>query len=335
MGARYFLTAIACLLFGVPVLFGQDSAFKSERMTYLWDVTLSMKGKTFIGNKETYNKELDIYDKVLNDLIMDIQAIEDESTEIVVIPFQTDVCEVFRSYATQEGKALIVTKLKAYNNDKVTNTDIAKPLKHVICNVFTDDRIDYLTLLTDGTMQNMQPLYDLLSNDWDKERNSDDYCFYVMLTDKALDTGLVDVLEKNGGIDVVTPDENRFPAFICPASAVRINVRDEYDASAFKTSFKVKRENKIPEGYQLRFVSRNNPYLKVYAEMPFASELAVPVQYMMSLHELSNTLPTAAMEEVIVDIEPLHKDSSVRWIASSFVLRLVNKPEKSMKFYVK
>ena len=160
MKSRLFYCVLFCFIFGVSDAMGYDDTFKSERVTYLWDVTLSMKG---------YNGAENIYDRVLNDLIGDIKAIDDENTEIVVIPFQVDVCDVFRAYATPEGKDDLIEKLKSYNNTNVTNTDIAKPLKYVMDHVFTSDRTDYLMLLTDGTMQNMQPLYDLLNNEWEKK----------------------------------------------------------------------------------------------------------------------------------------------------------------------
>ena len=327
MKSKFLFCLLFCLVLGVVDAVGQDEAFKSERVTYLWDVTLSMKG---------YNGSEDIYDRVLNDLIADIRSIEDENTEIVVIPFQVDVCNVFKAYATQEGKDGLIAQLKSYNNTEITNTDIAKPLKYVLDHVFTTDRIDYLMLLTDGTMQNMRPLYDLLNNEWDKSvRNKDVYSFYVMLTDKAIDDELGRIIDEKDKMEVVLPSENCFPAFISPKSLVRINVRDEFEQKSFAMSFKVKRSKNIPEGYKIRLFTRPNDYLDVNCELEFAAEVNVPVEYKMCLSDLANVLPVDAPEEIDVYIEAVYKDSSVRWVASSFKLRLVNKPEKSMRFYVK
>lgn len=327
MKSRFLFCLLFSLALGIGSAAGQDNAFKSERVTYLWDVTLSMKG---------YNGADDIYDRVLNDLIADIMAIEDESTEIVVIPFQVDVCNVFRAYATQEGKNELVNQLRSYNNTDITNTDIAKPLKYVMDHIFTADRIDYLMLLTDGTMQNMKPLYDLLNNEWDKStRNKDVYSFYVMLTDKAIDGELAHIINEKENMDVVLPSENCFPAFISPKSSVRINVRDEFDQKSFAMSFKVKRPKNIPQGYKIRLFTKANDYLNVNCELEFAAEVNVPVEYKMCLADLANALPVNSPEEIDVFIEAVYKDSSVRWVASSFKLRLVNKPEKSMRFYVK
>lgn len=327
MKSRLFYCVLFCFIFGVSDAMGHDDTFKSERVTYLWDVTLSMKG---------YNGAENIYDRVLNDLIGDIKAIDDENTEIVVIPFQVDVCDVFRAYATPEGKDDLIEKLKSYNNTNVTNTDIAKPLKYVMDHVFTSDRTDYLMLLTDGTMQNMQPLYDLLNNEWDKKtKNKDAYSFYVMLTDKAIDRNLHELIDDKDNMEIVLPSENCFPAFISPRSLVRINIRDDFDQKSFAMSFKAKRPKNIPSDYKVRLYTKANNYINVNCELVFATEMIVPVEYLMCLDDLKNLLPINAPMEIDVLVEPVYKDPSVRWVEPSFKLRLVNKPEKTMRFYVK
>ena len=327
MKTKLFFCILFFFVLGISDVMGQGDTFKSERVTYLWDVTLSMKG---------YNGSENIYARVLNDLIGDIELIEDENTEIVVVPFQVDVCEVFRAYATQEGKERLIGKLREYNNTAITNTDIAKPLKYVIDHVFTADRIDYLMLLTDGTMQNMQPLYDLLNNEWDKKtKNMDVYSFYVMLTDKAIDEKLDDIIDDRDNMDVVLPSEDCFPAFISPKSSVRINVRDEFGQKSFAMSFNAKRPDNIPEGYKIRLHAEANSYINVNCELDFGTEIKVPVEYQMPLTDLAASLPVDVPEEIEVFIEAVYKDPSVRWVESSFKLRLVNKPEKTMRFYVK
>ena len=80
--------------------------FKDVRQTYLWDVTLSMKG---------YNGAPNIYEKVVDVMVKDIQSITNERTEIVVIPFQdTKYCDVWRAFATEEGKADIIRHIRSY-----------------------------------------------------------------------------------------------------------------------------------------------------------------------------------------------------------------------------
>ena len=78
-----------------------------DRRIYLWDVTLSMKGK---GVKKTPN----IYNEVVEFLVHDINSLTDSSTEIVVLPFQTSVLETWSTKATEEGKKKIIARIKGY-----------------------------------------------------------------------------------------------------------------------------------------------------------------------------------------------------------------------------
>lgn len=75
---------IAALIAALSVVcafaWAQNAKVKDIRQTYLWDVTHSMKGK-LKPNPNIWQPDKDA-------LVADTQAISDESTEIVVIPFQ-------------------------------------------------------------------------------------------------------------------------------------------------------------------------------------------------------------------------------------------------------
>ena len=86
---KRILSGLAVVLFALSL--NAQGQFKDVRQTYLWDVTLSMKG---------YNGAPDIYSKVVEVMVKDIQSITNERTEIVVIPFQdTQYDQVWREYA--------------------------------------------------------------------------------------------------------------------------------------------------------------------------------------------------------------------------------------------
>ncbi len=85
----------------------QNVQVKDTRQIYLWDVTLSMKGKA-AGCP-------DIWDKVKVAMIDDIMQISDERTEIVVIPFQHKALETWTEIATPAGKAELVNRIKNIN----------------------------------------------------------------------------------------------------------------------------------------------------------------------------------------------------------------------------
>ena len=144
---KLFLT-IVCALYAIVLLNAQGNSYKDIRLTYLWDVTLSMKG---------YNGSPNIYDKVVTAMIKDIESVTNERTEIVVVPFQnSQYCEVWKEYATPQGKANLKSKIKAYKNDNVTNTNISAPLQYAIDEIFTTDKIDIMKLMTDG-VDNVDP----------------------------------------------------------------------------------------------------------------------------------------------------------------------------------
>ena len=73
------------LCFGFIESVGQNSRFKDERRIYLWDVTLSMKGYQ--------DKTPDIYDEVIDAIEQDVNTLNDENTEIWVIPFQNKILD--------------------------------------------------------------------------------------------------------------------------------------------------------------------------------------------------------------------------------------------------
>ena len=107
MRTKRIVALIAALLFAAVVSWSQNARVKDIRQTYLWDVTLSMKGKP----KSNPN----IWEPVKKALIADIQAIPDESTEIVVIPFQHKALDTWRAPATEAGKAAMIKRINAYD----------------------------------------------------------------------------------------------------------------------------------------------------------------------------------------------------------------------------
>ena len=106
------LITLCVLLVAWGSLFAQTSQVKDVRQTYLWDVTLSMQGKA----KNTDGTQTpDIWKQVKCAIIEDIKSIQDDRTEIVVIPFQHQALEVWREYATESGKKILISKIEAYN----------------------------------------------------------------------------------------------------------------------------------------------------------------------------------------------------------------------------
>ena len=140
-------------------IYAQDTT-KLVRRTYLWDVTLSMMG---VGGTPN------IWKTVQKALVDEIKQINEESTEIVIIPFQHKAIssDVKREMATPEGKERLIKFVSEYKLPKLwvgsatsghevssasdkkgttTMTKLYEPLKYCIDNILKPDKVNILEL---------------------------------------------------------------------------------------------------------------------------------------------------------------------------------------------
>lgn len=315
--------------------------FKDVRQTYLWDVTLSMKG---------YKGSPDIYDKVVDVMIQDIQSIDNERTEIVVIPFQnTAYCDVWREFATPAGKKAIIDYIQSYYNEKVTGTCISAPLQYTIDNIFSTDKIDIMKLMTDGN-DNVAPekLHSILSHWCDIAKTKDAYGYYILLTNAAKDGDLslelrgicnfeeIDASQNLDGIAEIIQETASF------VEGIPLNIRDEYN-KAKRLEFIQYMGDEAPTGFKIHFKTRPNPYVEVdeIVEIQSDNSLEIHPRFKMSQDELMKTLPTDGVNaDVILDYQPTEdmqsgKFAFTRLMDNQCPILLINKPEKTVKIYVK
>lgn len=315
---------------------------KDIRQTYLWDVTLSMKG---------YNNAPKIYDKVVDVLVKDINRIDNERTEIVVIPFQDNAhCEVWREPATPEGKRNIIEKIKAYDNGKVTNTNISAPLQYVISDVFSTDKIDILKLMTDGEDNvNPQRLHDVLDHWCEIAKEKDAYGYYILLTDAAKKGEIslqlqgicnfeeVDVTDGNyTGIAEIVQET---PAF---TEGIPINIRDEYNRPK-RLEFVQYMGKEVPVGFEIHFKTEPNPYIEVDEVATIRQDNSVEIHphFLQTQDSLIHFLPTDhPLSVATLHYEPTAamqsgKFAFTRLTSNQCPILLINKPEKTVRIYVK
>lgn len=335
------ISSILLLTFFTICIFAQGRA-KDIRQTYLWDVTLSMKG---------FNGAPDIYDKVVDVMVKDINSITNERTEIVVIPFQdTQYCEVWRTVATPQGKKDIIQKIRSYDNKKRTDTNISAPLEYVTNEIFTSDKIDILKLMTDGDDNvNPQRLNDILNAWCEIAKQKDAYGYYILLTEAANKSNIslqlkgicnfetVDVTDGNyTGIAEITQET---PAFI---NGIPINIRDEYNKPK-RLEFVQYMGDEAAVGFKIRFRTQPNPYLKVdeIATLRADNSLEIHPQFLIPQDSLSKILPTDHLySDIILEYEPtedmaLGKYAFTRIVNNQCRILLINKPEKTVRIYVK
>ena len=338
---RKFLLGLAVLLLSLSL--HAQGQFKDVRQTYLWDVTLSMKG---------YNGAPDIYEKVVDVMIKDIRSITDERTEIVVVPFQdTQYCDVWREFATPEGKAAMIKHIRNYKNENVTNTNISAPLQYAMDELFSTDKIDIMKLMTDGN-DNVDParLREVLERWCEVAEQKDAYGYYILLTDAAKNGDIsmvlkglchfeeVDASEMLDGIADIRQLNNTWK------EGILINIRDEYDKPKRIRFTVYSGDGNIPEGFKVRFKTLPNDYVEVdeVAEMNADNSLEIHPRFKKPQQTLIEELPTDHMYgDIVLQFERTPemaqdpKYAFTRIVDSECALLLENKPVKTVKIYVK
>lgn len=328
----YLSLLLGILLFPELILAQQ---VKDVRLTYLWDVTLSMKG---------YNGSPDIYEKVVNAMAKDIESITNERTEIVVVPFQdSEKLDEWRQPATQEGKSALIKKIKEYKNDKVTNTNISAPILHSIDKIFSADRIDVMKLMTDGDDNVDKKKLERVLDSWcEMAKSKDVFGYYIMLTDAAR-KGEVLIREKEicrfetvQGIDIDAI------VSLTPQKSVAHNLRDGFENDVVVKFAPNDGAGRVPEGFKVLVRSEDNPYVNVDAVAELGSDFTIRFkpEFKMTQDELKDSLPVDHNESVSLKFIPaVGMDKSpyslIRILDVPVKMILVNKPEKTMRFYVR
>ena len=315
----------------------QNRQFKNERRIYLWDVTLSMKG--FQGRTP------DIYDKVVTALERDINSVLDEQTEIWVLPFQTSILEKWTEQATLSGKRNLINRIKSFNNKEVTHTNIASPMEEVMRTLISPDKRNVLILLTDGIQNDpkcpKQKLYDLIREWCAFAEENDAYAFYVMLTQFAQDEELIRVIDETCRMSKYTPNEDNvddltFVEFN-PQDNYKYNIKDD-EGKGLILRFDCKKRIKIPEGLKIKCYCEPNPYVEVDESASIENEqLKVSLKHKQSYDSMKSQLPQETNERIMLhfEVEDAEKYPLVQLLNDECCLELINKPEKTLKIYVK
>ena len=337
---RLLFSSVFCVF--CLFVFSQKYA-KDIRQTYLWDVTLSMKG---------FGGAPDIYDAVVDVMIKDIESISNERTEIVVVPFQnTKYCAIWKEKATPAGKKAIIKKIKDYNNQNLTSTNISAPLQYTIDSVFSENKIDILKLLTDGK-DNVNPsrLEELLRNWCMIAKNKDVYGYYILLT-PAAKGGDVSLLLKeicnfeevdltNGkNFSGIAEIKQIVPVF---EDGININIRDEYDKSQ-RLNFKLYMSEEVPVGFEIHFKTQSNPYLEIDTIARIREDMSVELKphFILSKDSLIRSVPiNVPHKEIILEYNATNRMNNgefafTRLIDTACNVYLINKPEKTVYIYVK
>lgn len=334
-----------------------QTTFKKDRFIYLWDVTHSMQGQGFqdpkTGKWNAYNKEADIYDQVVAEMIRDINSITDETAEIVVIPFQSAAPGSYRGdkdpwiYKTASGpnKQELIKRIqeskKGWLGYSHENTDVVPALSYIINSVISDDRIDYLKILTDGKMHDTEGLRRLMAQ-WCElaGRKKDMHAFYISLNDEAAESirSIIKDATDKDCIHIIPPAEGTDPSSVLcfyqviPYPSIAVNANDQLasDSPSVTAQMKVKGPGKLPETCKVKFESEENPFIDVN-DVRIAKDNAftVPLKFKMNLDEMKRHFSRDMKYPVKVHMSVVDGDN-VYLLEDVFTLYLTVKKEKKM-----
>jgi hypothetical protein len=327
-GMKRYILVFIIMAFCFEGLVAQS---KSQRRIYLWDVTLSMKGYQ--------GRTPDIYGSVVDFLKREIDSLRDESTEIVVLPFQESILERWSVRATEDGKKEIIGKIVQYKNEIPTNTNIVRPIREVQSQYIKADKHNLLFLLTDGKQTGGNSDLLALIRDWEEyAKINDAYALYVMLTEDAMDPEVITEIEKNGSMDVVTKPGNVDFIDLEPARLVKFNIKDDHGKPVV-VSLSCKKSIALPEGVKVRVKSDNRSTLHIN-ETTEIKHLTCSFSLDYNYQDLKNSLPENTYIPLKLELlnqqEVKEKTGKIVLLNPTDIgLELINKPEKTLKIRVR
>lgn len=223
----------------------------TEKRIYLLDVTRSMEGK---GNVPTPN----IFDVVKNNLISAINHIEDENTEIVIIPFTNTTHTPIRFSIAQKDSVLPqIAKIELRKGDtNIMDAWIAGTME------LDSTKVNYMFLLTDG-LHNIGPSKEELVHtlqQWETlSRSKYFFSFYVMLTPYARELEICDIVDK-------APQMYLIESLDINASLIRTALNQQsniYENKHVDIAFISNNSNIFSNDLKLKFTLANNPYYSI------------------------------------------------------------------------
>jgi hypothetical protein len=320
---------------------------KSQRRIYLWDVTLSMKGKTYPNGRldsEVYDSEKNIYNDVRGFLVNEIKNIEN-GTEIIVLPFQEEAKLSFDPWivqANENGKRNIIQKIVDYKNDSRTGTDIVGVIRFAKENLVKNGKENTLILLTDGTQsRNLSGGDDALIElikDWKEYAKANDTrLLYIMLNDKGIPNkkvlGALKKEEDSQTLSIVTD------FIILEPSIDHLNVKDNKGRPVvINFESKNNANPNLPKKMLVNVHSTENPYIHI--DQPrLELDKGLKISFRLNDEEnVRNKMLGDKVEQYTVNLkidllnqkEIQQEGKTVTISPDSIKLVLINKPVKTL-----
>lgn len=189
------------------------SKLMDERRIYLVDLTRSMEG---------FNGNVDIFDKLKDQLNSTINTMNDTSSEIIIVPF-TD-----RPHEVYSGKIALKDSIHNYISHLQTksgDTNILEAWNKGI-SLLDSTKINYMFMLTDGVHNYGEPidsLYRKLESWHTKTSGKYQFAFYVLLSEKAREQEICRIVDSSKQMWLV-PSMNINTDFILGSMNLSVNI---------------------------------------------------------------------------------------------------------------
>ncbi len=307
MKKLFLLISILCIGYNV-------NAQMRERRVYYLDVTHSMVNPN------------DIWGEVRDNLKEAISNVNDETTELIIIPFTDGHHSLtpFKRLANENGKKELITYINNLTTVKNCYTHQNQPFQHFLNN-YPDNKnlITYFFVMTDGACHSqVKDKFKSLLNSWSK-KNTNIYGFYVMLHKSAVDATISNIItdkEEQQLYLVETADMNI--NIIRIDNKATFNIRnDEYvDIPIYSTLGKVNADFIVTiddKDYQIDKYKVKDNHLRVY----------------LSSNKEQSKLPTS--KNIKLYIQAKAGDKFTKVVTKQVILTCLNEKEYTLKITVK
>ncbi len=312
-----FNSKIKFLIFLLGISFSLSAFSQNEgkvRMIYLWDVTLSMQGKS--------KGCPDIWDEVKTAICNDIKRINDESTEVIILPFQhrAIVESMVKDRATSQGKQRLINYIKEYElqklwlgsantgsesvNGNTTMTAIYQPFKYCMDSLLHKDKKNIIEFLTDGRSDFPEDEKSfnkyLLSEDWcSYAKELDVRLYYVALTKQGVNSALDNI--KCDRITPIPPGKSITTSIklIQPQDSLMFNVYDDY-AKDLNLRFKSPTAIPLEAGYKVNVKCAENPFFEINQTVVVNEDLSIKLtpKYKCDSNQMKQLLDSGVNSKV-------------------------------------
>lgn len=305
-----FYAALTCMPLAL------SAQILKERRVYYLDCSYSM-----VTNK--------IWDDVRDNLENAIDNVSDETTELIVIPFAFDKrhhdnLTTFSEKATDNGKAILKSKIEALRVTKNTMTYHSDPLKDFYSFRANDSRVTYMFLMTDGQNEEKPDKFKPLLQQWGKKfGNKNIYGFYVMLHDLAKDPSVENIIGSQKHLWKV-PTANVDINLIRLQSSAVFNARNDkyFDVPVYGNLKRISLEARFPEESTYK-VSKTETKMEAAG-----GKLRVYVEFAGNVFDL----PESLHERLSVSMSGNDEYSFL--VSDSIDVECVSKKERSLRISV-